>query len=593
MAAEKKQIIKLGGGVDSPVTLEVVPLTEDGRIDDPDFVRKAGQVVYARLAAARVCGEAGLDRLNQWHEELLAAAETPRFRPFLRLLQDSWRPEEERERQVPELLLRMCALWERVQEADAAGELQDPSDVREPMRKGIVPEQFFARYLSAVLALTVAQIWALAEEQRDEGEQKAVVDEGPSIELPSSLAAPGVRSRIMPAPGFVETIRRLCAADKDTVPMVTFIDSKDSSRGGGRFLEKKGRHGIELLHPDPIPDHLRNARAEKEALRAWVNAGVREDLLRLDETMWDVLALALAAFYANTPGDTVNTPFPLMAEDYMAWRGIDPRKRSPELRDEVFDRLRLACSDRFRAMGQEVLHIKDPVTGHKRKQSFYLDGPILVWQGDLYRNGQTRLHFDGKGRPDGVYISLGQWAKTFIEEKAMLGIFIKRLAQYDMRRQLWERRIGWYLVFNMQNQATKKKHPLFTKTILDGSGIEWKEMAEKDPGKVIRQFVGTWKDGKLLETKPGEAPALETLKRDGIISDYRCLDAPDAPDGSDLPRKGKLERWLEYRWEFTPGPELAKHLRAKQEAAKEARKAAEKLKAQRAQKAQKEKGGQP
>jgi len=379
----------------------------------------------------------------------------------------------------------------------------------------------------------------------------------------------------MPAPGIVQTMRKFCAANKDTLPMVTFIDDKDSSRGGGRFLGEKGRHGIELLHPDSVPDQLRKAQAEKEALKAWVNAGLREDLERLDETMWDVLALAFAAFYANTPGDSIDPPFPLMVDDYLAWRNVHPHNRTDALRGEVFDRLRLACSGRFRAMGQEVLHITDLETGRKRRQSFFLDGPILVWHSDLYRNGQTRLHFDGTGRPDGVYISLGRWARPFVEEKAMLGIFIKKLAQYDMRRQLWERRIGWYLVFNMQNQATKKKHPLYTKTILDGAGIEWRDLGEKNPGMVIKQFND----------------ALKRLQEDEITGVCPCLDG--APDGSDLPRKGKLAKWLEHRWDPKPGPELAKHLRAKQEAAREARKAAERRREQRTQKSLQEKGGQP
>ena len=47
----------------------------------------------------------------------------------------------------------------------------------------------------------------------------------------------------------------------------------------------------------------------------------------------------------------------------------------------------------------------------------------------------------------------------------MLGVCLRRLAEYDLQRQQWERRIGWYLVFQMNNQASKMT---FREVIQDG-----------------------------------------------------------------------------------------------------------------------------
>ena len=119
----------------------------------------------------------------------------------------------------------------------------------------------------------------------------------------------------------------------------------------------------------------------------------------------------------------------------------------------------------------------------------------------------------------------------------MLGIHLKRLAEYDLQRQGWERRIGWYLVFQMNNQASKMtfqdvtkdgktrtlvtpQHPAQMRTVLNGSHVPWEETARTNPGKVIKQ----WGD------------ALETLRKDGIIGPCPCLDG--AADGSDLPARG-------------------------------------------------------
>ena len=148
----------------------------------------------------------------------------------------------------------------------------------------------------------------------------------------------------------------------------------------------------------------------------------------------------------------------------------------------------------------------------------------------------------------------------------MLGIYPRRLAEYDLQRRQWERRIGWYLVFQMNNQGSKMtfreivkdgksrtavtpQHPLRMKTVLAGSHVPWEETARTNPGKVIKQWVD----------------ALETLRKDGIIGPCPCLDG--SADGSDLPVRGRLAAMLERRYQFVPGKELLPHVRAKRSAA--------------------------
>lgn len=387
-----------------------------------------------------------------------------------------------------------------------------------------------------------------------------------TLEAPISLTGPRIRQRKMLQPPILSLIFDACAVDKMKAPFQAFVDG---DAGGLRYQHRRGVDYLQLQHPEPVPLNLRNANVERETVEAWARAGVRHDLERLDDIAWDVVALAMTAFYARTPGASIDARFPLMVDDYLEWRGVDPRNRTEDLRQDVYERIRLICSDRFSVFSQATLHLTNPETGRRKKESFTAKGPLLVRAEDLYRNGQARLQFDGRDRPDGVLVLLGEWARQFVEEKAMLGVFLKTLAEYDMRRQQWERRLGWYLTFQMNNQATKAlppapapkgkgarapvaQHGIKMRTVLNGARIEWQETAATNPARIIKQW--------------GEA--LAVLHDDGII-DARCLDG--APDGSDLSRKGRLDAMLERSWEFVPGRELAKHIGAKQEAARKSR----------------------
>ncbi len=91
------------------------------------------------------------------------------------------------------------------------------------------------------------------------------------------------------------------------------------------------------------------------------------------------------------------------------------------------------------------------------------------------------------------------------------------------------------------------------KTVLANSHVPWEDTARTNPGKVIKQWT----------------EALETLRKDGIIGPYPCLDG--AADGSDIPVRGRLTAMLEHRYQFVPGRELLPHLRAKRGAAERTR----------------------
>ncbi len=240
---------------------------------------------------------------------------------------------------------------------------------------------------------------------------------------------------------------------------------------------------------------------------------------------------------------------------------MDPRKRSRELKEQIVARIEMLCSEGMQIRSETELWRTEPATGRRRKTAVMAEGPFLVKRSRLFRRAAAPDEMDAE--TTGYLLTLGEWARPFVQERAMLGIHLKRLAEYDLQRQQWERRIGWYLVFQMNNQASRMtfqemtkdgktrtvvtpQHPLKMRTVLHNSHVPWEETARTNPGKVIQQ----WRD------------ALETLRKDGILGPAPCLDG--AADGSDLPSRGRLSAMLERRYQFVPGPDLLPHLRAKQ-----------------------------
>jgi len=369
------------------------------------------------------------------------------------------------------------------------------------------------------------------------------------------LTGPRVRSRPLLQPPLMALLFSACHLDKQG----RFAPAGDDRRGGVEY--RHGKNAIQILPAEPTPITRRNTTLDREALAAWAGGDVPADLAMLDAMAWDVAALAVSAFYVRTDGADIDSSFPFLIDDYFGWRGVDPRKRTRELRRQVEARLELLCSDRVQVRSETELWLTDSKTGRRTKTAVIAEGPFLVQRARVFRRAS-----DGGDAPDGYLLSLGEWARKFVEERAMLGVCLRRLAEYDLQRQGWERRIGWYLVFQMNNQASKMtfreaikdgrprtlvtpQHPLKMRTVLDNSHVPWEETARTNPGKVIRQ----WCD------------ALETLRKDGVIGPYACLDG--LPDGADLPARGRLAAMLEHRYQFIPGKDLLAHLRAKNGAA--------------------------
>ena len=340
---------------------------------------------------------------------------------------------------------------------------------------------------------------------------------------PAPLAAPRVRSRLLLQPPLIALLFRACHQEGDA----------------GAYEATECRQGGNLL--------------------AW-----RGDEPSLDPMTWDVAALAVSAFYVRTDGSNFEASFPVLVDDYFQWRGTDPRKRSRALREQVAARMEFLCSDRMQTRSETELWLTDAGTGRRRKTVAMAEGPFLVKRSRFFRPSAAPEEADPE--TTGYLLSLGEWARPFVAERAMLGISLKRLAEYDLARQGWERRIGWYLVFQMNNQASRMtfqevikdgktrtlvtpQHPLKMKTVLSGAQVAWEETARTNPGKVIKQ----WND------------ALDTLRRDGLLGPCPCLDG--AADGSDLPARGRLAAMLERRFQFVPGRDLLPHLRAKRGAA--------------------------
>lgn len=372
-----------------------------------------------------------------------------------------------------------------------------------------------------------------------------------------------------------------------TVPRSDYKPFTEGERCGMRL--QRGKSHLSIYDPDPLPVDMRNAKTNSEALQAWVRARVSGPIEKLDDMAWDVASNALTAFYARTEGKVYSDRFALLSDDYFDWRGTMSSHRGEDARKAWRERIEVLCSIKVDA--GVYLYATDPKTGRKPKTFFGGPGPFLIKALDLYRDGQIRLDFDGTGAPDGYMLTLGEWAKPFVEECAMLSICMKRLATYDTGKKTWERRIGWYLVFQMGNQGSKMtfqkngkidkdgkvplkvtpQHPLRMKTILDGASAGsfargtgrfclWSDTAKIHPGTVIKQFL----------------EAIENLKNDGVIGGYSCMDAPEGGpvDGSELSQKGRLPILLERRWLITPGPEQTDVLQGKAAEAMAARKRA-------------------
>ena len=477
---------------------------------------------YGRVLSDLVAGSHAWDLFEDAQSDAPGPRvyELCRCEPLLRAMRDSGELDE-RERLLRERDARFVSLW------------QD-SMLSEEERRGET-EALHARYQTDVKRL------ALLFRPRYVEMRRAAMDRI----LP--LAAPRVHSRPLLQPPLMALLFSACHADKP---------------GGFVPFATSGTAGLELRRRADAVQIGRRASPGTEAIQAWVSDGVQGDLANLDEMAWDVAAIAISAFFARTSGQRGDESFPFLLDDYFDWRGVDPRKRSAELRRQIAARIELLCSDRVQVTSRTDLWITDAASGRRRKTPVQSQGPFLVNRARL-NFAESRVPTDV---PDGYRLSLGEWAFRLVEERAMRGVFCRCLAEYDLRRQQWERRIGWYLVFQFNNQGSRMtfqdvvkdgrertlvtpQHPLKMRTILTQSHVPWETTARTNPGKVIRQ----WTD------------ALAQLRKDGLLGEYACLDG--APDGSDLPARGRLDALLERRFRLVPGRLLVSHLRSKKRAA--------------------------
>lgn len=477
---------------------------------------------YGRVLNDLVCGSHAWDLFEDSHTDASGPRiyELCRCEPLLRVMRDTGEMDA-RERLLRQRDARFVSLW------------QNPALSEEERRSET--EALHADYQADVQRLAL-----LFRPRYDELRRAALDHIRP-------LASPRVHSRPLLQPPLMALLFRACHADKsgDFVPFATSETA-----------------GLELRRREDVLQIRRQSALDADAIQSWV----QDDLAMLDEMAWDVAALAVSAFFARTSGDRGDESFPFLLDDYFDWRGVDPRKRSAELRRQIAGRIELLCSDRIQVASRTNLWMTDVRSGHRRKTLVHSQGSFLV--------NRARLDF-AEGRklsdtPDGFRLSLGEWAFPLVEEGAMRGVFCRRLAEYDLGRQQWERRIGWYLVFQFNNQASRMtftdivnegrvqtlvtpQHPLKMRTILDHSHVPWENTARTNPSKVIRQW----------------ADALAQLRKDGLLGEYTCLDG--ALDGSDLPVRGRLNALLERRFRLVPGRLLVSHLRAKKRPAGPAR----------------------
>ena len=161
-------------------------------------------------------------------------------------------------------------------------------------------------------------------------------------DAPIPLAAPRVRSRLLLQPPLMALLFRACHQEEES-------REATECRQGGSAL-------------------------------AWDGSA-----MPLDAMTWDVAALAVSAFYVRTDGSNFEASFPVLVEDYFAWRGTDPRKRSREGREQVAARLEFLCSDRMQIRSETDLWLTDAGTRRRRKTRVVANGPFLVKRSRFFR----------------------------------------------------------------------------------------------------------------------------------------------------------------------------------------------------------------
>jgi len=320
---------------------------------------------------------------------------------------------------------------------------------------------------------------------------------------------------------------------------------------------------VRLLHDTPLPSEFQATEAKREEIEAWTRSAVAGDFSMMDGETWDLAVNLVVAFFERTRGDDARVQFPYTLRDFCDWRGIDPRNRTSDFYRQVHDRLTLLSDEkRVRLLCRTELHLPD--AHGKMKKTPVITKGAFVSRGDAFWiQAQGRLPYDDD-LPDGYMVTLGSWAYAYVEARAVIGQYARKLSEYNLQKERWERQMGWYLVFNFYNQKNqvksvgkvktlKPQQPLKMRTILDKSVPSWEATQKTNAGRVISQFLST----------------LDNLSRDRIIGGYRCLDG--AADGSDLPQRGRLEAMLDRRFEILPGKLIADNLIGKVEVLHERR----------------------
>jgi hypothetical protein len=395
-----------------------------------------------------------------------------------------------------------------------------------------------------------------AAEARDlERRERAAVAPHSVFERPGTLLRSQEQTARTLVPPIVQTVFQLCGPDKPAAAMELLQQDK---RMGLRFPAAAKAENYVSLSPDqPIPTALRNAR-ERERLEAWIREQTQADLSLLDELCWDVFMACLVTFFKRTPGRDIRERFTFLFSDVFAYKDIKPTHQSPELKGAIFERMRYLSSQRLILSSSQPLHVLDPVTERRKLQAGAVHGPAFGWLGDVYSVPDGKLTTEEGKTLQGVRVTLGEWARELVSNEAYLGQALLKLGRYNSGRQLWERRIGFYLLFQLYNQATRAawrevdgdlrmvapQQPLCLETILNGAGMDWKRQGQATPSKLIHNYT----------------TALEKLNEDGLFR-VQCLDGP--ADGSDLESRGRLPQLLKRRFNVLPGPLLEPHLAAK------------------------------
>jgi excisionase family DNA binding protein len=171
--------------------------------------------------------------------------------------------------------------------------------------------------------------------------------------------------------------------------------------------------------------------------------------------------------------------------------------------------------------------------GRRRAQRLTIESKAIE-----LRLRARQFHLDGSRSVQAVQFGPGAWAREYWgADLRWRGLLAQKALEYHLERQQPEKRLAKYLAFHFRIDAHAGRDALrrTVATLVDVAGIN---VAVDHPERNLR---------KRLES------ALDQLKKDGIIKDWRY------PPADELPARKWVTTWLDWVVDLTPSDYVSEH----------------------------------